>query len=131
MLSLVVFDPADGSLSCLTAGGEPLLLLRADGTAEAIGTNGLLLGVQEHAEYAVSEARLDPGDTLLIVTDGLTEARRAGQFFEFESLQAQAVQLLPGDTLRDYGRSVIESVRTWAGGDFHDDVCLLLARCIS
>ena len=128
VLSLVVFDPKTGALTCLTAGGEPLLLLRADGTAEAIGTNGLLLGVQEHVEYAASEARLDPGDTLLVVTDGLTEARREGQFFGFEALQARATQFLPGDTLRDYGQSVIESVRTWAGGDFHDDVCLLLAR---
>ncbi len=127
VLSLAVFDP-DGGLSCLTAGGEPLLLLRADGTAEAIGTNGLLLGVQRGTAYAVSEARLDPGDTLLIVTDGLTEARRGSQFFEFESLQAQAVQLLPGETLRGFGQSVIDSVRDWSGGAFQDDVCLLLAR---
>jgi PAS domain S-box-containing protein len=128
VLSLAVFDPKIGSLSCLTAGGEPLLLLRADGSAEAIGTNGLMLGVQRETVYTVSEAQLDPGDTLLIVTDGLTEARRGSQFFEFESLQAQAVQLLPGETLRDFGQSVIESVRTWADGSFHDDVCLLLAR---
>ena len=128
VLSLAVYDPETGELTCLTAGGEPLLLLRADGTAEAIGTNGLMLGVQSGVQYAVSTARLDPGDTLLIVTDGLTEARRDGQFFDFESLQAQAVQLLPGETLRGYGESVIESVRTWAGGCFGDDVCLLLAR---
>jgi len=128
VLSLAVFDPETGLLTCLTAGGEPLLLLRADGTADAIGTNGLLLGVQRSADYAVSETRLDPGDTLLIVTDGLTEARRGGQFFEFESLQAQAVQLLPGETLRGFGQSVIDSVRDWSGGAFQDDVCLLLAR---
>lgn len=128
VLSLAVFDPETGLLTCLTAGGEPLLLLRADGTADAIGTNGLLLGVQRGTEYAASEAQLDPGDTLLIVTDGLTEARRGGQFFEFESLQAQAVQLLPGETLRGFGQSVIDSVRDWSGGAFQDDVCLLLAR---
>ncbi len=128
VLSLAVFHPETGGLSCLTAGGEPLLLLRADGTADAIGTNGLLLGVQRSTEYTVSEAHLDPGDTLLIVTDGLTEARRGGQFFEFESLQAQAVQLLPSETLRGFGQSVIDSVRDWSGGAFQDDVCLLLAR---
>ena len=128
VLSLAVFDPETGALSCLTAGGEPLLLLRADGSAEAIGTNGLLLGVQRSTAYAVSEARLEPGDTLLIVTDGLTEARRGSQFFEFESLQAQGVQLLPGETLRGFGQSVLDSVRDWSGGAFQDDVCLLLAR---
>jgi len=128
VLSLAVFDPKTGDLSCLTAGGEPMLLLRAGGTAEAIGTNGLLLGVQRSTVYDASAARLEPGDTLLIVTDGLTEARRGSQFFEFESLQAQAVQLLPGETLRGFGQSVIDSVRDWSGGAFQDDVCLLLAR---
>ena len=128
VLSLAVFDPGTGELSCVTAGGEPLLLLRADGTAEAIGTNGLLLGVQRNVEYSASQAQLAPGDTLLMVTDGLTEVRRDGSFFGFESLQALAVQLLPGRTPRALGTDLIESARSWSGGTFQDDVCLLIAR---
>ena len=129
VLSLAVFDPKTGSLSYLAAGSEPLLVLRADGgAAEAVGTNGLLLGVQPNVDYTSSQAQLAPGDALLLVTDGLTEARQAREMFGFEGLQAQAPQFLARETLRDTGQDLIESVRTWAGGVFQDDVCLLLAR---
>ncbi len=129
VLSLATFDPDTGSLSYVTAGGEPLLLLRADGTAEVIGANGLLLGVMANVAYTASSAQVAPGDTFLMVTDGLTEARRDGRLFGFETLQAQAVQLLPSGTLREFGQALLDSARHWTGGAFGDDICLLLARC--
>ena len=128
VLSLAVYDPNTSCLTYLAAGSEPLLLLRADGGTEAIGANGLLLGVQANAAYTPSQTQLAPGDTLLMVTDGLTEARRAREMFGFDGLQAQAPQFLDRETLRGMGRDLIESVRAWTGGVFQDDVCVLIAR---
>ena len=128
VLSLAAYDPMTERLQYVTAGGEPLLLLRADGTTETVGANGLLLGVAPDAAYTAAEAPLAAGDTLLLATDGLTEARQGGEFFGFEKLQAEAAAALPSRSLRDAGHALIASVRDWAGGAFSDDVCVLLAR---
>ena len=63
----------------LASGGHPpALLLRADGTADYLPTpGGQLVGVLPDAHFATATVRLAPGDTLLLYTDGLTEARTA------------------------------------------------------
>ena len=129
VLSLALFDPNTCHLSYVTAGGPPLPVIRANGAVEIVGADGLLLGVQSHVEYVSVETRLAPGDTVMIATDGLSEARRSGERFGVEALSAEAAALLSGAALQDGGRALIESVRVWADGRFEDDVCLLLARC--
>lgn len=64
----------------LASGGHPpALLLRADGRADHLPTpGGQLIGVLPDAHIATTTVRLDHGDTLLLHTDGLTEARTAG-----------------------------------------------------
>ena len=128
-VSLAVFDPATNQVSYVTGGGESLLVIRADGTAETVGVSGLLLGVQSHIEYVAKSVQMASGDTLLMATDGLYEARQGRELFGFEGLSAQATELLPGAVLHKSGQALIESVREWAGGGFQDDVCLLLACC--
>lgn len=67
----------DGTAARLTmsSGGHPLpLLLRADGTVESVGRPGFLLGLESDPELTDHTLDLDPGDTLLLYTDGLTDA---------------------------------------------------------
>jgi sigma-B regulation protein RsbU (phosphoserine phosphatase) len=61
----------------LAAGGHPpALVLRADGTADFLATpGGLLVGILPAARFTAASTVLAPGDTLLLYTDGLTEAR--------------------------------------------------------
>ncbi|MCI0384309.1 PP2C family protein-serine/threonine phosphatase [Streptomyces sp. CNQ085] len=61
----------------IAAGGHPpALLMRADGTAGYLHTpGGQLVGVLPDAHFTATTVRLAPGDTLLLYTDGLTEAR--------------------------------------------------------
>ncbi|MGW0550649.1 PP2C family protein-serine/threonine phosphatase [Streptomyces altiplanensis] len=71
-------DPATGQVAIrLAAGGHPpALVLRADGTADFLPTpGGLLVGILPDAHFATAATVLAPGDTLLLYTDGLTEAR--------------------------------------------------------
>lgn len=71
-------DPATGQVAIrLASGGHPpALVLRADGTADFLPTpGGLLVGVLPEAHFATATTTLAPGDTLLLYTDGLTEAR--------------------------------------------------------
>jgi len=61
----------------LAGGGHPpAVLLRADGSADHVPTpGGQLLGVVPDAHFTTATLELRPGDTLLLYTDGLTEAR--------------------------------------------------------
>ncbi|MFG3250805.1 PP2C family protein-serine/threonine phosphatase [Streptomyces sp. NPDC048187] len=71
-------DPEAGTVTVrLASGGHPsALVLRAGGTAEFLPTpGGLLVGVLPTAPFAAATTVLGPGDTLLLYTDGLTEAR--------------------------------------------------------
>lgn len=71
-------DPAAGQVTVrLASGGHPpALVLRADGTADFLPTpGGLLVGILPSAPFTAVTAVLGPGDTLLLYTDGLTEAR--------------------------------------------------------
>ncbi|WP_449348471.1 PP2C family protein-serine/threonine phosphatase, partial [Streptomyces shaanxiensis] len=61
----------------LASGGHPpVIVLRADGTADFLRTpGGLLVGILPSAPFTTATTVLGPGDTLLLYTDGLTEAR--------------------------------------------------------
>ncbi|WUN29702.1 SpoIIE family protein phosphatase [Kitasatospora sp. NBC_00315] len=61
----------------VASGGHPSVLIqRADGTAEFLPTpGGMLIGVLPQAQFTPARTVLHPGDTLLLYTDGLTEAR--------------------------------------------------------
>ena len=75
---LLTPDPdRDGFHITLASGGHPpALLMRADGTADYLPTpGGQLIGVLPDAHIATTSVRLAAGDTLLLHTDGLTDAR--------------------------------------------------------
>jgi integral membrane sensor domain MASE1/anti-sigma regulatory factor (Ser/Thr protein kinase) len=68
-------NPVGGPRVTFSTGGHPLpLLLRADGSVETLGRPGLLVGMLPAARFADHEVELQPGDALLLFTDGLTEA---------------------------------------------------------
>ncbi|GAA3020527.1 PP2C family protein-serine/threonine phosphatase [Streptomyces fulvorobeus] len=71
-------DPATGETAVrLASGGHPpALVLRADGRVDFLPTpGGVLVGILPSAPFATASTTLAPGDTLLLYTDGLTEAR--------------------------------------------------------
>ena len=65
----------EGMLLTFSSGGHPLpLVMRAGGTVEPVGEPGLLLGVENEPRLRDHVLELHPGDTLLLYTDGLTDA---------------------------------------------------------
>src|SRR5258708_3112815 len=67
-------DPVSGSLSFLNAGHNPPLIVHASGTVEQLAAGGLPLGIKADAEYREGRTQLQPGDVLVIYSDGVTEA---------------------------------------------------------
>ncbi|MFD3779497.1 PP2C family protein-serine/threonine phosphatase [Streptomyces sp. NPDC058612] len=73
-----VLEPDGDHVSVhLASGGHPAALIqRADGAAEYLHTpGGMLIGILSWAQFTPARTRLSPGDTMLLYTDGLTEAR--------------------------------------------------------
>jgi serine phosphatase RsbU (regulator of sigma subunit) len=78
-----VIDTADGvSLTLASGGHPPVTIRRADGTIETITVGGTILGLFPKIEVGVARLRLDPDDLLVLITDGVMEARREGALFD-------------------------------------------------
>jgi sigma-B regulation protein RsbU (phosphoserine phosphatase) len=68
---------AGGFSAVMASGGHPdPLVLRADGTAEYLPMKGRIVGVFPTSRYTNTSLVVSPGDTLMLYSDGLTEARR-------------------------------------------------------
>lgn len=107
---------ADGRFVHAGAHLDILVLRASDGRVDRFPTGGIWVGLSpEIAEDTTeSELRLEPGDVMVLYTDGITEARSpAGELYESERL-AELLQKLrhaPVQNLRD---RVFEDVDTWA-----------------
>jgi len=83
------YDPASGRLTYVNAGHTPALVQRGDGRFDRLLGGGVALGMFEGSTYEAHETTLEPGDTLVLYSDGITEAESpAGQPFEEPGLQA-------------------------------------------
>ncbi|MDQ6649121.1 MAG: SpoIIE family protein phosphatase [Actinomycetota bacterium] len=113
----------------LSAGGHPLpLLLRADGRVEPVGRPGTLLGVLDAVKLHDVTIELGSGDTLVLYTDGVTEARdEAGREFGEAGL-AVALRASAGDSAEQIARRVEDTVTAFRGGANRDDLALLVLQ---
>jgi serine phosphatase RsbU (regulator of sigma subunit) len=72
-----VLDPATGELTFANAGHNPPILVRASGEAQMLEGGGPVLGILPAASYGEQRVHLDPGDMLVLYSDGVTEANNA------------------------------------------------------
>lgn len=127
-LAVLVLDPATGEGAAAAAVAEPPLILRADGTAEPVAVRGGLLGLERDLEYPSVGFTLAPGDTAILVTDGITEARHGRDFLDYDGMTRLAQDAAASPSVHEMGRAVLEGARAFAGGSLSDDACLLLVR---
>ncbi len=67
-------DPTRHILTYTNAGHNPPLLVRAEGRVETLDTGGIPVGISEAITYDEGTVRFDPGDVLLLFSDGITES---------------------------------------------------------
>jgi sigma-B regulation protein RsbU (phosphoserine phosphatase) len=116
----------DGAAVTLATGGHPpALLIRADGTSAFLPVpGGQLVGALPRARFATEDVFLAPGDTLLLYTDGLTEARTQGRArYSEEQLQEHLAGLAP--TTAPAVVSAVTSLLAGFGDGVEDDTALL------
>ncbi len=126
-MSYVVVDGVAGTVAAASAGHPPSRIVLADGTVSRVAAHGLVLGIEPGQEYSEVRAELPPGASLVLYTDGVVEARRDGELYGDERLDAllAARHNLPARAL---AAAVAEDAREFAGGDLSDDVAVVAIR---
>jgi serine phosphatase RsbU (regulator of sigma subunit) len=109
---------------------EDILVFRAGSKkVEQVETPGTWVGVVPSIEAATTESSLDLGlgDVMVLYTDGLTEAFRAGEQFGMERLIAVVEQngTRAVDEIRD---AIMAAVKDWSRGVVRDDMSLVVVR---
>jgi sigma-B regulation protein RsbU (phosphoserine phosphatase) len=113
-LFLASFTPSTGRLEFVNAGQTPPLLRRQNGSIERLMMGGVALGMFEGSTYEAGELHLNPGDALLMYSDGLTEAESPdGQPFDEAGLE-RTLALFAGayqkTAAAELGKAVFEAV---------------------
>ncbi len=122
-----VFDPA-GSLTYVNAGHNPPVLIRADGTLERLSDGGTVLGMFPGHNYKEGRVRMLPGDTLIIYSDGLSEAYGNGEEFG-EGRIVEIAQRASNSTARALASMLITEADSFADpGSLVDDMTVVVAR---
>lgn len=129
-LLVAILDPARHTLTLVNAGHLPPLLYRKGSRefvrAFPIDLAGSSLGIDETNEYEQVQVKLEPGDTLLIYSDGVTDAQSAaGKPFRTKGITGILDASAP-DTPRALGERLVKAIeRHSAGVAPYDDVTLL------
>ena len=126
-----VYDPATGSLTYADGGHDPPLVVHADGTTTQLPmTEGLALGVLPGFDYHQHSHQLAPGDTVVLYTDGVTEAINSEEEQLGLHRLLEAFEKNPPRDAEDAGHRVIDLVNEFAGDvpQFDDTTCLVLQR---
>ncbi|MGH9226067.1 MAG: PP2C family protein-serine/threonine phosphatase [Acidimicrobiales bacterium] len=125
-LCVAVFDQNVGTLRWASAGHPPAWLWH-DSEVRPLRSTGPLLTLDPKAQFSSREIPLDPGDLLLLYTDGLAEARQ-GQLLFGEDRIAQFVRgktMVSPDVLC---KSLLAAARDFSDSPLSDDVAILAIR---
>ena len=126
-----VYDPETGEFAYASGGHDAPLLVHPDGSSELLPlTGGIALGIVPDLAYGQNSVVLDHGDTLVLYTDGVTEAMNGeGEQFGIERLRKVFSDRAPKDA-NEAAHKVFEAVNTFADGAAQSDdiTCLTIRR---
>ena len=130
-LIYAVYDPETGELSYANGGHNSPVVVHPDGTSTILPmTGGIALGVMPGFEFDQDSITLEPGDTLILYTDGVTEAmNEAGEEYGMERL-CEILASAPSREAEQVTNAIFESIREFAGeAPQSDDItCLTFHR---
>jgi phosphoserine phosphatase RsbU/P len=126
---LGILSSDTGALRFASAGHDPSILVRAAGEIELLMPTGMPLGLMPEARYSASGTTLEPGDTLVLYTDGITEAANpSDEMFERERL-VEVCRAHRAERPETLAASIHAAVEAFvAGRPYHDDRTLVIVR---
>lgn len=125
-----MLDPKTGRIDYSNAGHNPPILVRASGSTELLSVGGPVLGILQNIPYVHGTAYLEPGDRLVLYTDGVSEANNPSdeEFGEetIRQIAAGCADRSATETLLEIGRQLRLFLNGRALGD--DMTLMVVAR---
>ncbi|HNY90286.1 MAG TPA: SpoIIE family protein phosphatase [bacterium] len=124
-----IFDTRNGSFEYCNGGHNPPYLISAEGKVRQLDNRGgVFLGALKNLEYESNVVMLQPGETLFLITDGITEAMNPGEEMFGEKRTEESLQSHAGESLNNLVENMIKEVQAFAGAQEQSDdmTCLTL-----
>jgi serine phosphatase RsbU (regulator of sigma subunit) len=122
------YDSQARRLRYANCGHLPGLILRSDGTLDRLGSTCTVLGLFKNWNCAIGESTLCSGDTLVLYTDGVTEAFHEGEEFGEQRL-ADSLRRHRDQRPQALLNSILDDVKQFSPHEQHDDITLMVAKC--
>jgi serine phosphatase RsbU (regulator of sigma subunit) len=128
-LLYLTVDPRSGEVACASAGHPSPRVVRPGLAPEGIDVTGLALGIEGGQRYATVHLRLEPGAVVALYTDGLPEARRAGELYGEKRLNDVLLANVDG-TAQEIAEALVKDCRDFAG-ELGDDLAVVVLKRVS
>lgn len=127
-----IYNIPDGTIEYTNAGHNFPFILKSDGSVRMVKSHvNLVLGIMEDVDFEPDTMKLEPGDTLVTYTDGVTEAENTEHGQYSEAALENLLKTLKGADARHIAESILASVQSFASGaDQSDDITQLIIRRI-
>ncbi len=126
---LGIFSVETGNFRYASAGHDPTILARAGGEVEMLMPTGMPLGLMPDATYTGSETSLEIGDSLVMYTDGITEAANPEQEEFGRERLIEVCREHHAESPKELASSIEEVVDAFVEGvPYHDDRTLVIVR---
>ena len=125
------FDDASRLLRYANCGHLPPLLLHADDSVDRLPATATVMGAFKDWDTTLDECQLQPGDTLALFTDGITESFNS---FDEEFGEHRLIEVLRRNRHLDSQSllsTIVNEVRHHSPHEQHDDITLIIARCVA
>ena len=124
---LGILNPETGEMHCCNAGHEYPILMRAGGDYELVrDRHGLVLAAMENIHLKEYEIRMNPGDRLLVYTDGVPEAINPKEEAYGTERLVSKLNRLKNTTQKNLLESLLQDIRNFAGtAEQFDDITML------
>jgi serine phosphatase RsbU (regulator of sigma subunit) len=126
-MTYLLFDLESGVVACASAGHPPPRLVPAEGSVVPLGATGLALGVDSAQTYPEFRETIQPGSSVVLHTDGVVEARRDGELYGTERLDALLAERRDA-AAGELAVAVLEDCRAFGRGELVDDCAVVVVR---
>jgi serine phosphatase RsbU (regulator of sigma subunit)/catechol 2,3-dioxygenase-like lactoylglutathione lyase family enzyme len=124
------YDDSSRRLRYANCGHLPALLLRCDNTLQHLDATATILGVFKKWDCEIGECQLFPGDTLALYTDGITESFNDAREEFGEERLIDSLRCPHAVSPQSLLKSVVDQVRQFSPREQHDDITVIIAKCL-